>query len=63
MQVRFYGYTVDTDTLRKGQMILARAERERESGDLDAWYHAGCPIGRAYKKWSQSPPARHKKTA
>lgn len=51
MQVQFYGYTVQPDTLRKGQMILAQAKRERESGDIDKWFHAGCPVGRAYKKW------------
>lgn len=51
MTVNFYGYTVHADTLRKGQMILAQAEREHAHGDIDAWYHAGCPIGRAYSKW------------
>lgn len=52
MQVQFYGYMIYVDSLRKGQMVLAQAKREVESGDIDKWYHAGCPVGRAYKKWS-----------
>lgn len=52
MQVHFYGYCVQADTLRKAQMILARARRERADGDIDAWVNAGCPIGRAYAKWA-----------
>jgi hypothetical protein len=53
MTVTFYGYTIQADTLRKGQMILAQAKREKDSGDIDTWYHAGCPVGRAYKKWAE----------
>ena len=53
MTVTFYGYTIQVDTLRKGQMILAQARREKEDGDVDRWYYAGCPIGRAYSKWSK----------
>ena len=51
MQVTFGGYTVYCDTLRKGQMILAQAKREMRDGDVDKWYYAGCPVGRAYAKW------------
>ena len=51
MTVQFYGYTVQVDTLRKGQMILAQTKREKDDGDIDKWYYAGCPVGRAYKKW------------
>ena len=51
MTVNFYGYSVPVDTMRKGQMVLARARREREDGDIDAWFCAGCPVGRAYRKW------------
>jgi hypothetical protein len=47
MNVQFYGYSLTVDSLRKGQMILAQADRENQGGDIDAWYHAGCPI--AYK--------------
>lgn len=47
MQVQFYGYTVQAESLRKGQMILAQAKREKESGDIDKWFYAGCPVGRA----------------
>ena len=49
--VNFYGYTTHTDTMRKAQMIEAQAIREAESGDIDAWFYAGCPIGRGYAKW------------
>lgn len=51
MQVQFYGYTFFTDTLGKAQMILAQAKLEKDSGDIDKWFYAGCPIGKAYKKW------------
>jgi len=51
MTVTFYGYTTHTDKLRKAQMILAQAWREAKDGDIDAWYYAGCPIGRGYAKW------------
>jgi hypothetical protein len=49
--VTFYGYTTNTDTRRKAQMIEAQARRENASGDIDAWFYAGCPIGRGYAKW------------
>lgn len=52
MQVAFFGYTVTVATLRKAQMILAQARRERDGGDIDKWYYAGCPVGRAYTKWA-----------
>lgn len=51
IQVHFYGYATTADTLRKSQMILAQAEREKDGGNIDAWFYAGCPIGRAYHKW------------
>jgi hypothetical protein len=49
--VNFYGYQVQRDTLRKSQMVLAQANRELDSGNIDAWFFAGCPIGRGYAKW------------
>lgn len=52
MQVSFYGYTKYVKSLRQGQLILAQAKREAANGDIDAWFHAGCPIGPAYKKWA-----------
>lgn len=54
MLVTFGGYTIHCDTLRKGQMILAQAKREMRDGDVDRWYYAGCPTGKAYAKWSAS---------
>lgn len=56
MIVRFYGYTTQADTLRKAQMILAQAEHEHRNGDIDAWFHAGCPVGRAYRGWMVNLP-------
>ncbi len=50
--VQFYGYTKQVDTLRKAQMILAQAAREKADGDIDRWVFAGCPVGRAYQKWA-----------
>jgi hypothetical protein len=52
IQVQFYGYNTTADTLRKSQMILAQAERKKNDGDIDAWFYAGCPVGKAYSKWS-----------
>lgn len=53
IKVTFGGYTIHVETPRKSQLILAQAEREIKSGDIDAWYYAGCPLGRAYRKWAR----------
>ena len=50
--VDFGGYHVTRETLRQAQMVLAQARREMRDGDVDAWFYAGCPVGRAYKKWA-----------
>lgn len=47
----FYGYTVYARSMRAAQMILSQARREKLDGDIDAWFYAGCPIGRGYAKW------------
>ena len=52
LNVEFYGYHVTAKSLRQARMILAQAKREKENGDIDAWFHAGCPIGRGYHKWA-----------
>lgn len=62
MTVKFYGYTIYIDSLRKGQMVLAQAKREVADGDIDKWVHAGCPVGRAYKKWIDEPKLEDQKS-
>lgn len=52
LTITFYGYQTQAATLRKAQMIEAQARRERRDGDIDAWFYAGCPVGRAYAKWA-----------
>lgn len=51
ISVKFGGYSVQRDTLRQAQMVLAQAEREMADGDVDRWYYAGCPIGNGYRAW------------
>lgn len=51
----FYGYSLAAKSLRQAQMILAQARREKDSGDIDAWFRAGCPVGRGYQKWGTKP--------
>lgn len=55
INVNLWGRTIPAATLRKAQMILALARRIRcDRGDdiFDAWFCAGCPVGRSYHVWS-----------
>ena len=52
MRANFYGYSVSVKSLRHGQMVIAQAKREAKGGDIDAWFYAGMPVGKAYSKWT-----------
>jgi hypothetical protein len=43
IDVRFYGYSVKASSIDEANAILDRAAEELEDGDIDRWYHQGCP--------------------